>query len=49
MNNNKLGKMKDELCKTTKDSTIINTIIEVFSLEAQAYCYTSVREEKEKI
>ena len=41
--------MKDELCKTTDDGeTIVNTIIEACFLKANAYCYTSVKEEEEK-
>ena len=49
LHNCKLGKMKDELCKTTDDgATIVNTIIEACFLKANAYCYTSVKEQEEK-
>ena len=48
MHDGKLGKMKDELCKTTDEGeTLINTIIEACFLEAKAYCYTSVKGEEE--
>ena len=48
MHNGKLGKMKDELCKTTNDGeTIINTFNEARFLKAKAFCYTTVKSEKE--
>ena len=48
MHNGKLGKMKDELCKTTDDGeTIINTLNEACFLKAKAFCYTTVKTEKE--
>ena len=49
MSNRDLGKMKDELCSTTKgDEKTNDTIIEACFLKAKVYCYTAVKCEEEK-
>ena len=50
LNNTELGKMKDELCSSTKDDEIPNqSIEEALFLKANAYCYTTVEGEEEKM
>ena len=50
LHNTELGKMKDELCSSTKDDEIPNqSIKEAWFLKAKAYCYTTVEGEEEKM